>query len=671
MDIKNWLGSLFSSPTGRTIGQEDGVVSKGTANGTELPMAYVDGNTFKTWTSSNVNSPYKQNGTIRRSIDIMAYNLAQLPFNVFQNGIKVPSDIQDPNNVLIGSLLKSPNADTSGFKFKLIHWSYFLMYDSVYWLINRNPFGIIKELYILNPRMVSEHVDSNNVIDYYTYGHKLKLQPHEIVKFSGFNPSGVSGSGGHSILDTLKTEYQTDKAAANYGQKFFENGTKVSGVITGNDTTTLEEMQKVLGQWMTAHQGESNAYKVGALLGGMTYDERGMSMRDAEFIEGRKDIKERIIEVFGIPKSVYGLVDKIDRATAEAALRQFWQFTLKPLALLHQEDMNTLLLKKNYPGYTVKYDFAVVEELKKDVNETAEAAKKYFDLGYTRNEINERFKLEMEDDDTGDIRYLPTSVISVDNTLEMDNIDEPTKTITTIEEKTIETKSTNPFRNRFLQDQRSQEKIFHSKIKRYLFEYRQEAIKIVSGNKATVELATIINALNVLKNKQDNKLFKITVPLYTEASKVAADGAYDLLNIDKVSKGNTTLANTSANKIKGINTTITKKLNDEITTGVANGETIDQLSKRIRGVYNFTTSRSKIIARTESANLMSASTFITYKQEGIKMKRWLDAGDDGVRPEHKDNSAQGAIPIDDVFSSGELYPSGVNCRCCLSAAIGI
>lgn len=673
MNKSDKLGGGLVDINGNPIRQEGSAKSQ---THSEIPLSYVDGTTFGKWRQNINSSPYNKNGTIRRAIDIVAQNLAQLPFNIYKDGEKLPFRTPRMGDVDLNALLEMPNETTSSYKFKLVHWSYFMLYDKVYWLLNKNPYGIIKEFYVLNPNMLKAHKDNNGVVRNYTYG-KLKLGADEVIEFSGFSPNSLSGSGGSSIIDTIRTEYETENAAATYGKKFFENGTRINGVITVDKDVpvTIEDMNKVLGQWMIAHQGSDNAYKVGALLNGMAYEERGMTMRDAEFIEGRKEIKERIIEVYGIPKSVFGLVDKIDRATADTQMRQFWQVTLKPLAIMMQEDVNTLLARKHYPGYSVKFDFTVVEELKKDLNETADAARKYFEMGYTRDEVNNRFKLGMEEStDSGDVRYVPTSLISVDEALEMEVLDDPDKSKQSIDdvvtkEATVD-KSSEPFRNRFLKDQKNQEKIFHSKIKRFLFEYRQEALNVLNSSKSTVDIIALTNALNKLRNNQDIKIAKMTEPLYLAATKVSVQGTFDLLGIDDTAKGNSALANAAANRITGVNKTINDKILKEIKDGLAKGENMDKLSQRVKNVYNFTSSRSRIIARTESARIMNASTLATYKDRGVKKKKWLDAGDSKVRQEHKINASQGAIPVEEAFSSGELYPSGVNCRCSLAPSIG-
>ena len=52
------------------------------------------------------------------------------------------------------------------------------------------------------------------------------------------------------------------------------------------------------------------------------------------------------------------------------------------------------------------------------------------------------------------------------------------------------------------------------------------------------------------------------------------------------------------------------------------------------------------------------------KGRGQKYKRWITAGDELVSDMDEANEAEGWIPIDESFSSGDLQPpSHPNCRC--------
>jgi len=106
--------------------------------------------------------------------------------------------------------------------------------------------------------------------------------------------------------------------------------------------------------------------------------------------------------------------------------------------------------------------------------------------------------------------------------------------------------------------------------------------------------------------------------------------------------------------------------------GLDEGETVADISKRIKGLYAETNkSRSLTIARTETSSLISEATQKEYEDNGVEEKQWITAGDSLVRQEHQDNEAQRAIPIGNAFSNGENYPgeNSVNCRCSLIPVI--
>ena len=78
--------------------------------------------------------------------------------------------------------------------------------------------------------------------------------------------------------------------------------------------------------------------------------------------------------------------------------------------------------------------------------------------------------------------------------------------------------------------------------------------------------------------------------------------------------------------------------------------------------------RSMRIARTEVHQAAGTAMHESARQSGVAQeKAWLDAGDDRVRPNHVNNTSQGWIPFDDVYSDGAMYPGDgtddVNCRC--------
>ena len=125
----------------------------------------------------------------------------------------------------------------------------------------------------------------------------------------------------------------------------------------------------------------------------------------------------------------------------------------------------------------------------------------------------------------------------------------------------------------------------------------------------------------------------------------------------------------AAELVTKIDETTRSLLNTIITNAVASGWSYDRLAAAIADLYEkFGEERSRRIAvyelgaAYEQGNLWQARQLAA---EGLQMEKgWLTVGDDRVRPQHRDNQAQGWIPIEDTFSSGSLIPpSDPGCRC--------
>lgn len=133
-------------------------------------------------------------------------------------------------------------------------------------------------------------------------------------------------------------------------------------------------------------------------------------------------------------------------------------------------------------------------------------------------------------------------------------------------------------------------------------------------------------------------------------------------------------------KVREICTKTLAKIRLELTDGVAQGESIPELAKRIDSLYleQIIPNRSTVIARTEvvsSSNYASVtSAKQTAQENGLTLqKTWLSTEDDRTRPAHAEADGQ-TVDMDDSFDVGGeklAYPgdpSGspenvIQCRC--------
>jgi len=355
-----------------------------------------------------------------------------------------------------------------------------------------------------------------------------------------------------------------------------------------------------------------------------------------------------------------------------------------------QENINKTLFRKYFPLYTYKYDFGQVEELKQSVDVLKTQVEIYRTLSYTSNEINKKLDLGMEDikDPVGDMRLIPSNLIPADA---IEPVEEPqsksSMKLIKVEDRErvlleyFEDKSSlSSDKYNFL---RKQQKLFRESVKRmtgklgkFFSSELGQIIKIILEEDyksaaaimdINVILAKIMNTIN--KNKTELQL--VMEPLYREASLGADTLARSVLKDDSLGIVSEEIVASLTNKITDISNYTYKLVRNQIKDGINEGETINQISKRVQKVYKFNSARARTIARTESGSVIHQTTDQRYKEAGVQKKEWITAHDDKVRERHTSNASQGVIPYDQPFNNGQMFPNdgagsasdNINCRC--------
>lgn len=131
------------------------------------------------------------------------------------------------------------------------------------------------------------------------------------------------------------------------------------------------------------------------------------------------------------------------------------------------------------------------------------------------------------------------------------------------------------------------------------------------------------------------------------------------------------------NKLSGVPQEVYARVKATLEEGIRRGETMDELAGRVQAeMGQIDAGQAHTIAQTETASAYNTGRMDGMRRHGIAHKSWLTADDDRVRKMHTKAEADGAIPIDDKFSNGLMYPGDpeggpaevINCRCTLEAA---
>jgi uncharacterized protein with gpF-like domain len=115
-------------------------------------------------------------------------------------------------------------------------------------------------------------------------------------------------------------------------------------------------------------------------------------------------------------------------------------------------------------------------------------------------------------------------------------------------------------------------------------------------------------------------------------------------------------------------------LTEQVQVGASVGQQVTAMQEAVRELFNLSSSRALLIARTESGGAVNGGSMLYYQNEGVDKKEWTTANDELVRESHQRCEAQGAIPMENSFQNGLMYPQDqgngdagevCNCRCSL------
>ena len=110
------------------------------------------------------------------------------------------------------------------------------------------------------------------------------------------------------------------------------------------------------------------------------------------------------------------------------------------------------------------------------------------------------------------------------------------------------------------------------------------------------------------------------------------------------------------------------RLASMIGDAIENKRGVPGLARDIHGEFeDMSRYRSRVIARTETADALTNASLNKMDEMGVTGKEWVTVGDDRVSDDCRANEGQGPIPTKKAFTSGKMGPpQHPQCRCALA-----
>lgn len=557
----------------------------------------------------------------------------------------------------------------------------------------------IPKAWILSKPTVGNHF--YEVMPYGTLGGiSLTVAPEDFIYFKDVDLTDPYGSG-KGVSESIADELETDEYASKYQKNFFYNDATPPYIVTGyqGNEQGADRLKKSLKEKIG---GFRKAREPAILTGAMDIKPIGIAPKELDMVESRKFLRDECLQHYQLPPEIFGIIENSNRATIDSSFYLTQKNVIIPRLKFFERVLNNQLLNE-FDDIICRHDIQVIED--EDLN------LRIYSFGVqngciTREQFCEKFGINPDPEEGHYIISMGQTVVDVNEDIDLVNIPSPEPTpeeeieITDEpeeekpEEEEPKGKSVTSFqikKNRereewkaktwhnFDEKATSKEPLFLESVKKIAKRQEREIIEKIKGLKS-INDATINNLVNDYYSKDiDEKVKHSLAGAWLESMRAGRENAKIAMSVRKeiTTIDDVTITNELFNqwveryglvKSEELNQTSKKKLLEKLraslTESITNGESVEVMRKKLQesaeSVFTeLSTTRARLIARTETGASVNIGQVATYKASGIEQKEWLSALDDRTRDSHLAMAGK-VVNIDETFEVENMTEGGVD-----------
>lgn len=381
----------------------------------ERSNAYINPNWYYANTSSGaiVNKTTAMGFTpVYNAIKLLSESVSQIPLEVCET-LPDGDVIKRKDHPLTRILTQNPNPDQTKVSFFSKIMVDLCLDGNSYVYIERNGSGIPINLYCLNSDDVT--MTKNGVDVFYNTGDEGQIySSKEIMHFRSMSTDGYLGI---SPIQQCSNAIGWGLAVETYGNTFFKNGAKLSGVLSTDRQMSELSIERLKTSFAEQYSALNDANKTLILEEGLKFQQVSISNEQAQFLASRDMAIQEVARVYNIPPHMLKDLSKSSFNNIEQQSTEFVRYSVQPFLANLESEMNLKLFKESERG-RVFTNFDANGLLRGSPNDRANFYEKMVQIGaMTINEVRE--KENMNAVESGDELYLPKG---------MDTIEEINKT---------------------------------------------------------------------------------------------------------------------------------------------------------------------------------------------------------------------------------------------------
>jgi len=274
-----------------------------------------------------------------RAINILSSSIAQLPIGLFRR--EKNGDIIEAENHPAYRLLKEPNGIQTGYIFRESMQYSVCGWGNGYAFIERNGRNDPKSLEIWDAANV-EIIKDNNQLYYRQRPDRTLIDANFILHIPALSTDGIVGK---SPIQVAKESIAGGLAVQKFGNKFFANGAKQSGVLTHPARLGDKGIQNLRKSFNKIMKDDVGGTMI--LEEGLQYQNISIPPDQAQFLDSRKFSVTEIARWYGVPPHLLSDLDRATYSNIEQQSIEFVIYSLMPWIRRWEDELNRKLLKED------------------------------------------------------------------------------------------------------------------------------------------------------------------------------------------------------------------------------------------------------------------------------------------------------------------------------------
>ena len=199
----------------------------------------------------------------------------------------------------------------------------------------------------------------------------------DVLHFKMMSRDGLLGI---SPVDVGANAIGYGLALERYGNSFFGNGAKVSGVLSTDRHLSDEAIDRLKVSFKENYTNINDANKTMVLEEGLKFQQISLSNEASQFLNSREFSITEIARLFNLPPHLLRDLTKSSFNNISEQSREFVQYSLMPYLVMMESEMNCKLFRQNEQG-KVETKFVVNALLRGTPKDRAEYYRTMLNIG--------------------------------------------------------------------------------------------------------------------------------------------------------------------------------------------------------------------------------------------------------------------------------------------------